>query len=537
MNTDFLIIGTGVAGLSLALKLSKEYPHKQITILTKSFKDDNNTQYAQGGIAVVMDLVQDSSRKHIQDTLIAGDELCDEVIVKKVVNQGAIAVRELIQYGAHFDRKSNIKEDYDYAKEGGHSEKRIVHFKDITGKHVMDVLLKQVKQRKNIVVLERYFVIDLITQHHLGYLMTKSSPNITCYGVYALNSDNNIIEKIVAPLTFIATGGCGQVYKATTNPAVATGDGIAMTYRAKGRIANMEFIQFHPTVLWEANDTGGQNFLITEAARGLGGLLFNHQGVRFMIKYDKRHELAPRDIVARAIDEQMKIEGKDHVFLDCTKIAKADSMKHFPNIIQKCQSLGINFFKDRIPVTPAAHYCCGGIKTDEYGRTSIENLYALGEAASTGLHGANRLASNSLLEGLVFADFIFQHVSSSVFVSTKEVSKRIPNWNMKGTTKPHELVLITQSLKEIKQIMSDYVGIVRTNQRLQRAMMRIDLLHEETEQLYRNSIISPQLCELRNLITVGYLIVKSSLFRKESRGLHFNTDYPLKSKIKQDIVL
>jgi L-aspartate oxidase len=377
-------------------------------------------------------------------------------------------------------------------------------------------------------------VVDIITQHHLGYLITKSAPDIECFGVYVLNTENNAIEKILSKITLLATGGNGQVYRTTTNPSIATGDGVAMTYRAKGRIENMEFIQFHPTALYEAGRSG-QAFLITEAVRGDGGILRNVKGEAFMQKYDERRDLAPRDIVARAIDSEMKINGTENVFLDCTQMNTEKFLHHFPNIYEKCKSIGIDVFKQYIPVAPAAHYSCGGIKTDEWGRSSIKNLYACGECASTGLHGANRLASNSLLEAMVFAHRCY--LDGVKKINSLVLNKAVPDWNAKGTNAPKEMILITQSLKELQLLMTDYVGIVRTKVRLERASKRLDLLHNEIEQLYKTASVSPQLCEIRNLITVGYLIVKSAEFRHESRGLNYNTDYPVKSKLVQNIVL
>jgi L-aspartate oxidase len=364
--------------------------------------------------------------------------------------------------------------------------------------------------------------------------VTKSTPDICCYGVYVLNDRNNRIEKILSKITLLATGGNGQVYRTTTNPSIATGDGVAMVYRAKGRIENMEFIQFHPTALYEAGKRG-QAFLITEAMRGDGGILRNIHGEAFMERYDARKDLAPRDIVARAIDNEMKVTGTEHVYLDCRHMDIRNLKEHFPNIYEKCLSIGIDIQKQMIPVAPAAHYSCGGIKTDEWGRSSIRNLYACGECSSTGLHGANRLASNSLLEAMVFAHRCF--MDSVTAIEGISQMPDIPDWNAEGTAQPKEMILITQSLKELQQVMSDYVGIVRNIVRLERAIKRIDLLFDETEGLYQSTTVSPQLLELRNMITVGYLITKGAGFRKESRGLHFNTDYPFKSDIVQNIVL
>ncbi len=531
IKTDFLVIGSGIAGLTFAVKTARRFPEKKITIITKANTDETNTKYAQGGIAVVNDLNNDSFEKHIEDTLIAGAGICNKKIVEIVVNEGPERVNEIIEWGTKFDK--DIEGDYMRGKEGGHSRNRILHHKDITGFEIERALLEEIKAYKNIEIYSHWFVIDLITQHHLGFLVTKATPDITCYGVYALNIYTGTIEKIIAKATLMASGGVGQVYRNTTNPRVATGDGIAMTYRAKGRIENMEFIQFHPTALYEMGVS--PSFLITEAVRGDGGILRNKDGIAFMPNYDQRADLAPRDIVARAIDSEMKRTGTEHVYLDCREMNTEKFKTHFPNIYAKCLSLGIDVFKDMIPVTPAAHYCCGGIKVDEFGRSSIINLYACGECASTGLHGANRLASNSLLEALVFAHRCAEDIASKINDIPYIIN--VPNWNASGTNEPKEMILITQSLKEIQQVMSDYVGILRNDTRLQRALKRIDLLHEETEDLYKTTILSPQLCELRNLITIGYLIVKSAYFRKESRGLHFNTDYPQKSKLLQQIVL
>lgn len=537
MQTDFLVIGSGIAGLVYALKVAQHYPDKKVTVLTKATADETNTKYAQGGVAVVNDLENDSFEKHIEDTLIAGDGLCNKEVVEIVVKEGPARVQEIIDWGTQFDKAPSG--DYRLGKEGGHSEFRILHHKDVTGKEIERALLEAIEAAPNVEMINHCFVVDIITQHHLGYLVTKSTPDIECYGVYILNTDNHRIEKIVAGITMLATGGNGQVYRTTTNPSIATGDGVAMVYRAKGRIENMEFIQFHPTALYEAGKRG-QAFLITEAVRGDGGILRNIHGEAFMERYDARKDLAPRDIVARAIDSEMKRTGTEHVYLDCRHMDQHKFREHFPNIYEKCLSIGIDVAVNMIPVAPAAHYSCGGIKTDEWGRTSIRNLYACGECSSTGLHGANRLASNSLLEAMVFAHRCY--VDSVQTIDTpshhwRGVFKEIPDWNASGTSDPKEMILITQSLKELQQVMSDYVGIVRNNVRLQRAMKRIDLLFDETEELYQSTTVSPQLLELRNMITVGYLIIKGAYFRKESRGLHFNTDYPDKSALVQNIVL
>ncbi len=531
-KTDFLVIGSGIAGLTYALKMANRFPERKVLVLTKATADETNTKYAQGGIAVVNDLENDSFAKHIEDTLIAGDGICNEKVVEIVVKEGPERVQEIIDWGAQFDKEEDG--DYKRGKEGGHSEFRILHHKDVTGKEMERALLDAVARQKNIEFVNHCFVIDIITQHHMGYLITKSTPDIECFGVYVLNLETNRIEKILAKITLLASGGNGQVYRTTTNPSIATGDGVAMVYRAKGRIENMEFIQFHPTALYEPG-VRGQAFLITEAVRGDGGILRNKKGEAFMERYDPRKDLAPRDIVARAIDSEMKKSGIEHVWLDCRHFTKEKFTEHFPNIYEKCMSIGIDITRDMIPVAPAAHYSCGGIKTDEWGRSSIKNLYASGECASTGLHGANRLASNSLLEAMVFAHRCFLDAAEKI--KLVELNEGVPDWNAEGTTEPREMILITQSLKELQQVMSDYVGIVRNDIRLQRAMRRLDLLWVETEDLYQSSSLSPQLLELRNMISVGYLIVKGASFRKESRGLHFNTDYPEKSVLVQNIVL
>ncbi len=539
--TDFLVIGSGIAGLTYALKVAQDCPDKKVMVLTKTQSDETNTKYAQGGIAGVMDFDNDSFDKHIEDTLIAGDGLCNKNVVEIVVREGVDRIKEIIEWGAQFDKEPDG--DFKLGKEGGHSEFRILHHKDVTGQEMERALLEAIKKKPNIELISHCFVLDIITQHHLGYLVTKATPDIECYGVYILNLQSNKIEKILSSITLLATGGNGQVYRTTTNPSIATGDGVAMVYRAKGRIENMEFIQFHPTALYEPG-VRGQSFLITEAVRGDGGILRNNQGEAFMERYDERKDLAPRDIVARAIDNEMKINGTEHVYLDCRHFSKEKFTEHFPNIYEKCLSIGIDISRDMIPVAPAAHYSCGGIKTDEWAKTSIKNLYAAGECASTGLHGANRLASNSLLEAMVFAHRAYKDAVEAIKTPTKvspageDLEKAgIPDWKADGTNAPKEMILITQSVKEMKLLMSDYVGIVRNNERLSRAMKRLDLLFAETEELYKKTIVSPQLCELRNMITVAYLIVKSAEFRHESRGLHFNTDYPAKNNMMQNIVL
>ncbi|MCB9034455.1 MAG: L-aspartate oxidase [Chitinophagales bacterium] len=533
MNYDYLVIGSGIAGLSFSLKVAEKFPDRKVLILTKANEDESNTKYAQGGIAVVTNFSEDNYEKHIEDTLIAGDGLCDEHIVDIVIKEGRERVDELIEWGTRFDK--NQEGDYMLGKEGGHSEFRVLHHKDITGWEIERALLDRVHQQKNIEIKQHYFVIDLITQHHLGRIVTRVTPNIQCFGVYALNKETNKIEKILSNFTLLATGGFGQVYRSTTNPTIATGDGIAMVYRAKGRVANMEFVQFHPTALYQPGVS--PSFLITEAVRGDGGILKTKQGVEFMKQYDKRESLAPRDIVARAIDNEMKVSGEDCMYLDCRHMDHEKFLHHFPNIYEKCKSIGIDVFKDMIPIVPAAHYACGGILIDEYGKTSINNLYACGECTCSGLHGANRLASNSLLEAIVFSHRIFEDISNNTLLFNNINFDKIPDWDATGTSDPKEMVLITQSRKELKDIMSNYVGIVRNNVRLKRASERLYLLFKECEELYSTTTISPQLMELRNLITIGYLITRSANLRKESRGLHYTTDYNSKYEIPINTLL
>jgi L-aspartate oxidase len=532
IKTDVLIIGGGVAGMSLAIYLAEQRKDLSIMLLTKTVKSESNTSYAQGGVAAVWNHDIDNYEKHISDTLDAGDGLCDLDVVKIVVEEGPKRVQEIIDWGARFDK--NEKGEYDLGKEGGHTENRILHYKDITGWEMQRSLIEKTKSYSNISVHENYFAVNIITQHHLGRNVTRLTPDIECYGAYVLDLNTKNIETIVARNTVIATGGAGQVYKATTNPVIATGDGIAMLYRAKGRVANMEFVQFHPTSLY--NPAGDNpSFLVSEAVRGYGGILRSKEGEEFMIKYDPRKSLAPRDIVARAIDNEMKIRGSEHMYLDCTHLEKDKFYNHFPNIYDKCVSIGIDPMKDYIPVVPACHYICGGILVDQHGRSSINQLYAAGECTNTGLHGANRLASNSLLEGLVYGKRIADHITKNIDYVQHQAN--IPEWDAEGTTEPREMVLLTQSLKELKEIMSSYVGIVRTDVRAKRALDRLFLLYSETEELYNSTTISPQLCELRNLITIAYLISKGANMRKESRGLHYNTDYPQEFDYKMNTVM
>lgn len=526
MKTDFLIVGSGIAGLSLALKLAA---HGKVLIITKSNEDESNTKYAQGGLAVVVNKA-DSFDKHIQDTLIAGDGLCNQQIVEMVIKEGPERIQEMIDYGTHFD-KTNLG-DYDLAKEGGHSEHRVLHYKDITGAEIERSLLAKIHEHPQIQILTHFFAVELITQHHLGKFVDKSSTDINCFGVYALNTKTHQVEKILSKITVLATGGAGHIYANTTNPTIATGDGIAMLYRAKGKVRNMEFIQFHPTALYHPGEY--PSFLISEAVRGFGAVLKDRNSREFMQDYDERKSLAPRDIVARAIDSEMKKSGDDFVYLDIRHRSKAEIIQHFPNIYAKCLSIGIDMTKDMIPVTPAAHYMCGGIMVNELGQTSIQQLYACGECASTGLHGANRLASNSLLEATVFAHRIY--VDAVDKLNKVDFTEAIPDWDDSNTQLSNEDILVTHNLRETQKIMSDYVGIVRSDFRLERAMRRLHLIYEETEDFYKKTKLSVPLCELRNVIQTAYIVIKSAMLRKESRGLHYNTDYPQHSLKLTDTV-
>lgn len=519
-KVDFLVVGSGIAGLTYALKVAD---YGNVIIVTKSTIDDTATKYAQGGIAAVM-YTPDTYEKHIRDTLLAGDELCNEKIVRITITESTDRVRELIEWGTNFDKTSSGR--YDLAKEGGHSEYRVLHHKDQTGKEIERALIKSVQEHPNIEILENHFAIEILTQHHLGIELTKKTPGIKCFGAYLLDTQTNEVVTVLAKITLLATGGAGNVYNSTTNPVISTGDGIAMVYRAKGMVENMEFIQFHPTALYDPEEK--PSFLITEALRGFGAVLKTTTGKEFMQRYDTRGSLAPRDIVARAIDNEMKISGDDHLYLDCRHLDKNNLIAHFPTIYAKCLSIGIDITRDMIPVVPVAHFTCGGIKVDEFARTSIQHLYASGECASTGLHGANRLASNSLLESAVFSHRAA--LDSVDAIKTTSYCDEIPDWNFEGTIMNEEMVLITQSLKELQTIMSSYVGIVRSNLRLKRAMDRLEILYRETEDLFKKSVVTVRICELRNLINVAYLITKMAMARKESRGLHYSIDYPRSDK-------
>ncbi len=514
-QTDFLVIGSGVAGMTYAIKVAMQSANNKISLVTKTTPQESNTNYAQGGIAVVTDLLNDSFRKHAEDTLKAGDGLCDEAIVDLVVKAAPDRINELIEWGTSFDKNENG--ELSRGKEGGHSEFRILHHKDITGAEISRALLHRISTLDNIEVLDHHFVVDLITDHHKSGV----KPNqVTCYGAYIQNLKTGEVDKFLSKITMMASGGIGQVYETTTNPLIATGDGIALAYRAKAQIADMEFVQFHPTAFYDLNVN--PSFLISEAVRGEGAILRTKEGEAFMYKYDERKDLASRDIVAKAIDFELKKHGDDFVNLDCTHIDNDDFYSHFPNISDKTAEKGYKINEEYIPVAPAAHYLCGGIVTDENGRCSVDRLYVSGECGRTGLHGANRLASNSLLEALVFSHQSFLDSLSRIDEIT--IEEGIKDWDVSGTVQPKEMVLITQTRRELREIMSKYVGIVRSNQRLERAKKRIKLLYEDTEELYKESIVSPQLCELRNMITVGYLIVEQSLKRTDNRGGYYNVD-------------
>jgi L-aspartate oxidase len=519
---DFLVIGSGIAGLSYATKLAIHFEETgqpvRIAVITKVRADETNTKYAQGGIAAVW-AEEDSFEKHIEDTMIAGDFLSKREVVEIVVREAPDRIRELIDYGTRFDKEDDG--DYDLAREGGHSDHRILHFKDITGAEIERALLEKTHSLPAIEIFTHYYAVDLITRHHLGETVHRYDNDNRCFGAYVLNSHTGQVEMFLAKTTLLATGGIGNVYQSTTNPTIATGDGIAMAYRAKSICKDMEFIQFHPTALYEPGKK--PSFLISEAVRGFGGILKTIKGETFMENYDERLSLAPRDIVARAIDSEMKKSGDPHVYLDVTHCDFEKFLEHFPNITAYCQdNLGIDIRKDYIPVVPAQHYLCGGIKVNEYGQTNINFLYAAGECSCTGLHGANRLASNSLLEAVVFGHRAYLKTVENFELAA--IPDNLPEWNDAGTTHPEELVLVTEMQRELESIMSNYVGIVRTNRRMKRAMDRLELIYLEHEELYRQSKVSNRICELRNMIEVAYLIIKAAMARHDNRGLHFNQD-------------
>ncbi len=517
---DFLIIGGGVAGMSYALKVAQAGKGK-VALVCKTTLEEANTAKAQGGIAAVTNLELDNFEKHIHDTMVAGDYISEAAAVEQVVRCAPDAIADLLRWGVNFDK--NEEGDFDLHREGGHSEFRILHHADDTGWEIQRGLMEAVRRDKRITVLENHFAVEIITQHHLGIEVTRRTPDIECYGAYILDPDTKKIDTFLSRVTLMATGGTGAVYATTSNPNIATGDGIAMVYRAKGTVKDMEFVQFHPTVLYNPAETHPA-FLITEAMRGYGGILRLPHGEEFMQRYDKRLSLAPRDIVSRAIDREMKKHGLNHVYLDVTHKDPEETKHHFPNIYAKCLSIGIDITRQMIPVCPSAHYMCGGIKVDLNARTSINRLYAVGECSCTGLHGGNRLASNSLIEAVVYADKAA--ADSVAHIHEYQFNDRIPEWDDEGTMSNEEKVLIAQDVREVGQIMSNYVGIVRSDLRLHRAWTRLDLLYEETEELFKRVKATKDICELRNMINVGYLITRQAIERKESRGLHYTLDYP-----------
>ena len=517
---DFLVIGSGVAGMSYALQVAGAGKGK-VALVCKTSIDEANTTKAQGGVASVTNLETDNFEKHIHDTMVAGDYISDPAAVKQVVENAPAGIERLVNWGVNFDRKEDGT--FDLHREGGHSEFRILHHADDSGFEIQRGLIAAVRNNPNITVLENHFAVEIITQHHLGVEVTRRTPDIECFGAYILDPDTGKVDTFLSKVTLLATGGIGAIYSSTTNPDIATGDGIAMAYRAKATVKDMEFVQFHPTALYHHGETHPA-YLITEAMRGYGGILRLPNGEEFMQKYDKRLSLAPRDIVARAIDKEMKIHGLDHVCLDVTHKNAEETRHHFPNIYQKCLSIGIDITKEYIPVCPCAHYLCGGILVDLHAESSIHRLYAVGECSCTGLHGGNRLASNSLIEAVVYADAAAKHTLE--LVDQYDFNTAVPEWNDEGTMTNEEKVLIKQDMREVGQTMSNYVGIVRSNLRLHRAWTRLDILYEETEELFKRVKATRDICELRNAINVGYLVTRQAIERKESRGLHYTIDYP-----------
>jgi L-aspartate oxidase len=511
---DYVVVGSGIAGLTFALRASEK---GSVAIVTKKSRADSNTAWAQGGIACVTSN-EDSVALHVRDTIIAGDALCNEEVVRSIVSEGPERIAELVALGMHFDERTTPEgtREPDLGREGGHSKRRILHAKDATGFEIEKTLLSAVEAHPSITVLENHMAVDLITTGKLGYAMQDS-----CVGLYVLNEASGEVETLRSDVTILATGGCGRVYLYTTNPDIATGDGVAMAWRAGAAISNMEFMQFHPTCLYHPK---AKSFLITEAVRGEGGILTDGKGRRFMGKYDERLELAPRDIVARAIDAEMKRTGTPCVYLDISHKPAEFIRERFPTIHDTCLGLGIDITSQPIPVVPAAHYQCGGVKTDMNGETTLRGLYAVGEAASTGLHGANRLASNSLLEALVMAHRAEAKASRNHHHQGTEIT--LPEWRPGKVQDVDELVVIYHNWDEIRRLMWDYVGIVRTDKRLQRAATRLRNLQNEIQEFYWNFKITADLLELRNLATAASLIVDCAISRKESRGLHYTLDYP-----------
>jgi L-aspartate oxidase len=520
ITSDYLIIGSGIAGLSLALKAASA---GTVTIVTKKEKMDASTNFAQGGIASVLDPT-DSFDLHVADTLEAGAGLCNEEIVKLVVTNGPDMIHELISLGVNFSHDGTQTGRLDLTQEGGHSRRRIVHTTDLTGQEVERALLHNVEMNKNIEIYENHMVIDLITtSKFIKRGISINETEETCWGAYVLDISTGNVKTFLAGVTVLATGGAGKVYLYTSNPDIATGDGVAIAYRAGATIANMEFVQFHPTCLYHPLE---KNFLISEAVRGEGGRLLDKKGNHFMERYHRLKDLATRDVVARSIDAELKKSGDECVYLDISHRSPDFIRTRFPHIYKRCLELNIDITQEPIPVVPAAHYMCGGILTDTHGKTNIHNLYALGEVACTGLHGANRLASNSLIEALVFATFAFE--DSTRLISDKGDRKYppVPLWDLGSATNSDESVVVSHNWDEVRRLMWNYVGIVRTDRRLSRAMRRIEVIQQEIRDYYWDFIITRDLLELRNIATVAELIITSATMRKESRGLHYNLDYP-----------
>jgi L-aspartate oxidase len=518
-TTDFLVLGSGIAGLSFAIKAADL---GSVAIVTKKEKSDSNTNLAQGGIAAVFDK-NDRFEFHINDTLVCGVGLCKEEVVRFVVMEGPERIEELMQWGVEFTKAKNADtSSYDLGREGGHSMRRVLHSRDLTGQEIERALHEKASSKRNITIYENHIGIDLIIKSTI--LRRKNVPGDKCLGAYILDTERNGIHTFRSKFTVLATGGTGKVYLITTNPDIATGDGIAMAYRSGALIANMEFIQFHPTCLYHPE---AKSYLISEAVRGEGGILKLKNGSTFMDKYHPMKSLAPRDIVAKAIDTELKKSGDEYVLLDITHKDRDFLVNRFPNIYSRCLEFGIDITKDAIPVVPAAHYQCGGVSVDHFGETNIQNLYACGEVSCTGLHGANRLASNSLLEAVIFAHRSFVKISE-IFHLTKDEPLTIPAWDPRGATESDESIVVAHNWDEIRRFMWNYVGIVRSNKRLERAYRRIDLIGREIDEYYRNFIITRDLIELRNIATVAKLIIQCALMRKESRGLHYNIDYPEK---------
>jgi L-aspartate oxidase len=513
--SDVLIIGSGVSGLSFALKVAR---FSRVTLITKKKKADSATNLAQGGVAAVLS-VEDSVEAHVADTLVSGDGLCNEDIVRIVTTEGPARVRELVDFGVRF-QKGLHGEEFDLGMEGGHSTRRVAHASDLTGKEIERALLAQIALDPNIEVLENHLAIDLLIESKARGRERQEGDR--CLGAYVLNRITGEVETRLAGVTVLCTGGCGKVYLYTTNPDIATGDGVAMAYRAGARVANLEFIQFHPTCFFNRE---AKNFLISEAVRGEGAILRDLSGEAFMAQYDPLKELAPRDMVARAIDDVLKRTGDDHVLLDITHRSPAFIQEHFPNIYATCLGFGIDMTRTPIPVVPGAHYACGGLVTDLDGHTTIPGLYAVGEVACTGLHGANRLASNSLLEGLVFSQRAARASAELPALSLDDVQ----DWEVGDAVPSDESVVVSQDWDELRRFMWNFVGIVRSDKRLQRARRRLDLLREEIKEYYWQYVVTPDLIELRNIATVAHLIIECAMRRKESRGLHYTADYPNES--------